>query len=360
MNTADKAYNELLEDVLENGETHDNRTGVNTLSVFGRQKRFNLKDGFPILTGKKVWYKGILHEVLWFLGATPPEYERFEQTNIKYLVDNGVNIWNEWPYKKYVETAIKAGQEYLTQDEFVEEIKRNDDFARMWGNLGPVYGAQWTNWKSTKREMTKIEDDKFQMVNVRINQIQQMVDRLKTNPDCRRIIISGWNPADIPEMLLPPCHYSFQFKSEWMKMLERQTAFLKHAKENQLNLTGMGIDAAMEHYKFPKRKLHLLWNQRSVDVFLGLAFNIGSYATILEMFAQVTDHVPAELIFSGGDVHIYNNHMDQVKEQLSREPRALPHLVLNKNIKNIFDFRYDDFQLVGYNPHPAIKGEVAV
>jgi thymidylate synthase len=358
MNTADKAYNELVRDILQNGKVHHNRTGIDTLSVFGRQIRFNLQDGFPLLTGKKVWFKGILHELLWFLGAVPEEYKQLEQTNIKYLVDNNVNIWNEWPYKKFSETrnailTLKppASENYLkkyyiwqdikTQDDFVKKIKTDWDFARSYGNLGPVYGKQWTNWTNQS--------------NKGINQIQQMIDRLKTNPDCRRIIVNAWQPAELDEMLLPPCHYSFQFKSEVMIDLERQTAFHKFAKDNLIDITGMSIEKAMNFYNFPTRKLHLLWNQRSCDYLLGAPFNIASYATLLMMFSQITNHVPAELIGSFGDVHLYENHLKYAKEQLTRKIKDLPHLKLNRKIENIFDFRYNDFEVVGYNPHPNWK-----
>jgi thymidylate synthase len=367
MNTADKAYNELLQDILDNGEVHHNRTGTDTLSVFGRQLRFNLQEGFPLLTGKKVYYRAILHEMLWFLGAVPEKYKNFSQTNIKYLVDHGVKIWNEWPYKKYRDSHITKGNPdgklLSTQldsvkpiehsfESFINNIKTDDDFARKWGNLGPVYGKQWTDWGG---------DISYGFIkHSGINQIQQMIDRLKTNPDCRRIIVSAWNPENLGKMLLPPCHYSFQFKSVVMKDLERQYAFNKYSKENSLEVSGMSTRDAMDHYKFPTRKLHLLFNIRSADCGLGAPFNIASYATLLTMFAQITNHVPSELIASLGDAHIYKNHINSLKEQLTREPRELPKLILNRKIKDIFDFRYSDFEIIGYKPHKTIKMEVAV
>lgn len=370
MNTVDTVYNQLLNDILRNGNVHHNRTGVDTISVFGRQLRFNLQEGFPLLTCKKVYHKAIVHELLWFLGAVPEEYGQLEQTNIKYLVDNDVHIWDEWPYRKYCEDvnnfndkAFKAKVfklKILTQDEFVEKIKTDWAFAAKWGNLGPVYGEQWTNWQTHRtHKFTDIGGQNHETYET-INQIAWVVNRIKTNPDCRRIIVNAWNPEYIETALLPPCHYSFQFKSEVMQNLERQKAFNKYTKSNHLDWTGMGIEQAMEHYNFPTRKLHLLWNQRSCDVGLGIPFNIASYGLLLMMVSHVTNHVASDLIASLGDTHVYVNHISQLKEQMKREPYELPELRLNKNIKNIFDFRYDDFEIINYKAHPSIKMQVAV
>ncbi len=367
MNTVDTVYNQLLNDILRNGNVHHNRTGVDTISVFGRQLRFNLQEGFPLLTCKKIYHKAIVHELLWFLGAVPEEYEQLEQTNIKYLVDNDVHIWDEWPYRKYCEShntwedgLMKTVPIEHSQDSFIEKIKADWTFAAKWGNLGPVYGEQWTAWKTHKIKHTPAINGPGMDSFITINQIEKVVKNLINNPDDRRIIVNAWNPGQIEDALLPPCHYSFQFKSEIMRSLERQKAFNKYARLNNLDCTGMGVEQAMEHYNFPTRKLHLLWNQRSVDSFLGLPFNIASYALLLEMVAQVTGHVASDLIASLGDTHIYVNHISQLKEQLKREPYELPELKLNKDIKNIFDFRYNDIEIKNYKSHPAIKAEVAV
>lgn len=291
INHHDYEYHKLLR-MIRGGVNmdKDDRTGVGTCSIFGEQLRFNISIGFPLLTTKKVWFKGVVHELLWFLSGS---------TNIKYLNDNKVHIWDEW-----------ADEE---------------------GELGPVYGKQWVSWEA--------EDwDKFECQSCageawyhehykQINQIQQVIDTLKTDPDSRRMIVSAWNVGELEYMKLPPCHYSFQFYS------------------NVIN---------------GKRHLSMLWNQRAVDTFLGLPFNIASYALLLHMVAQVTDHVPYELIFNGGDCHIYKNHTEQVDTQLSRYSFTPPKLELNPKINNIFDFTYDDIKLINYQSHPSIKAPIAV
>lgn len=263
-----KAYLQLLQHILDNGTQKTDRTGTGTRSVFGYQMRFDLADGFPLLTTKKVHLKSIIHELLWFLKG---------DTNVKYLQDNGVRIWNEW--------------------------------ADPDGSLGHIYGYQWRSWPTY--------DGGF------IDQIQQAVDDIRHNPDSRRIIVSAWNVADLKNMNLPPCHAFFQFY-------------------------------------VANGRLSLQLYQRSADCFLGVPFNIASYALLTMMMAQVCGLQPGEFIHTLGDAHIYNNHMEQVAEQLKREPRPLPVMHLNPGVKSIFDFRYEDFTLEGYDPHPAIKGVVSV
>ena len=263
-----KAYLQLLQHILDNGTQKTDRTGTGTRSVFGYQMRFDLADGFPLLTTKKVHLKSIIHELLWFLKG---------DTNVKYLQDNGVRSWNEW--------------------------------ADPDGSLGHIYGYQWRSWPTY--------DGGF------IDQIQQAVDDIRHNPDSRRIIVSAWNVADLKNMNLPPCHAFFQFY-------------------------------------VANGRLSLQLYQRSADCFLGVPFNIASYALLTMMMAQVCGLQPGEFIHTLGDAHIYNNHMEQVAEQLKREPRPLPIMHLNPEVKSIFDFRYEDFTLEGYNPHPAIKGVVSV
>ncbi|WP_161887701.1 thymidylate synthase [Pontibacter russatus] len=263
-----KQYLDLMRHILDKGVKKEDRTGTGTLSVFGYQMRFNLADGFPLVTTKKVHLKSILHELLWFLKG---------DTNISYLKENGVSIWDEWADEN--------------------------------GDLGPVYGSQWRSWPTPDGR--------------HIDQITQVVNQLKNNPDSRRIIVSAWNVAEIENMKLPPCHAFYQF----------------YVAEGRLSC-----------------QLY----QRSADVFLGVPFNIASYALLVLMMAQVTGLEPGEFIWTGGDTHLYINHLEQAQLQLAREPRALPQMKLNPDVKDIFDFKYGDFELVNYNPHPAIKAPVAV
>jgi len=263
-----KQYLDLLDHVLQNGTVKEDRTGTGTKSVFGYQMRFNLEDGFPLLTTKKLHTKSIIHELLWFLKG---------ETNIKYLQDNGVRIWNEWADEN--------------------------------GDLGPVYGSQWRSWINAKGET--------------IDQISQVIDSIKNNPDSRRLIVNAWNVGEIDNMALPPCHILFQFY-------------------------------------VANGKLSCQLYQRSADIFLGVPFNIASYAMLLSMVAQVTGLKPGEFVHTLGDAHIYLNHIEQVKEQLSRTPYSLPQLEINKDVKSIFDFKFEDFKIVNYNSHPHIKGEIAI
>jgi len=261
-------YHELLKTILEKGHRKHDRTGVGTLSIFGYQMRFNLQEGFPLVTTKKIHLKSVIHELLWFLKG---------DTNIKYLKENGVSIWDEWADEN--------------------------------GNLGPIYGYQWRSWPTPNGE--------------HIDQISWVINEIKKNPDSRRLLISAWNVADIPRMKLPPCHAFFQF------------------------------------YVHDK-KLSCQLYQRSADVFLGVPFNIASYALLTMMIAQVCDLKPYEFIHTFGDAHLYLNHLEQAQIQLQRTPYPLPKMKLNPKIKNIFDFKYEDFELVGYVSHPHIKADVAV
>ncbi len=290
-------YHDLLRHVLANGVKKEDRTGTGTISVFGYQMRFNLAEGFPLLTTKKVHTKSIIHELLWFLKG---------ETNIEYLCQNGVRIWDDWPYATYQKSDAFAGE---TIREFAAKVAEDHDFAMKWGNLGPVYGYQWRNWPTPNGE--------------HVDQIQQIIHQIQNNPDSRRIIVSAWNPGQIGEMALPPCHAFFQFY-------------------------------------VADGKLSCQLYQRSADIFLGVPFNIASYALLVMMIAQVTGLKLGDFVHTFGDAHIYLNHMNQVNEQLSRDFRPLPQMKLNANITNLLDFTYDDFELVGYNPHPTIKAPVAV
>jgi thymidylate synthase len=300
-----KVYHELLQHILSQGIEKGDRTGTGTRSVFGYQFRCNLQDGFPLLTTKKVHFKSVVHELLWFLKG---------DTNIAYLVRNGVNIWNEWPFQHYLDATQPSGQPARYSPEwkealksFITQITEEDDFAREWGELGPVYGKQWRNFSG-------------------VDQMADVVDAIKRNPDSRRHIVSAWNPADIPEMVkagLPPCHTLFQF----------------YVAEGRLSC-----------------QLY----QRSADVFLGVPFNIASYSLLTHLVAQVCDLDVGDFVHTFGDVHLYNNHLEQTELQLSREPRSLPQLKLNEKIKNLFAFTYDDIELLHYAPYPGIKASVAV
>lgn len=263
-----KQYLNLLDRILTEGVTKTDRTGTGTKSVFGNQMRFNMADGFPLLTTKKLHLKSIIHELLWFLAG---------DTNVKYLQENGVRIWNEWADEN--------------------------------GELGPVYGHQWRSWPDYKGGT--------------IDQIASVVDLIKNHPDSRRMVVSAWNPAEIDEMALPPCHCLFQFY-------------------------------------VADGKLSLQLYQRSADTFLGVPFNIASYALLLQMMAQVTGLQPGEFIHTTGDTHLYLDHLEQAKLQLTREPRPLPRMIINPDVKSIFDFKYEDFTLEGYDPHPHIKATVSV
>ena len=287
-----KQYHDLCRHVMTYGTEKMDRTNTGTKSVFGYQMRFDLSEGFPLLTTKKVYLRAIIHELLWFING---------DTNIKYLVDNDVKIWNEWPYEKFKKSNDFQNE---TMDEFIAKIKNEADFAKKHGDLGPVYGAQWRNFNG-------------------VDQLSEVIRQIKQTPDSRRIILSAWNPKDLPEMALPPCHTFMQF----------------YVANGELSL-----------------QLY----QRSGDIFLGIPFNIASYSLFLMMVAQVTNLKPKTFVHTIGDAHIYKNHFEQIELQLTRTPRTLPSMNINPAVKHITDFKFEDFELVGYNPYPAIKGVVAV
>ncbi len=307
----DESYLDLLEYINENGTAKTDRTGTGTKSIFGYQMRFDLSQGFPLLTTKKIPIKSIIHELLWFMRG---------DTNLKYLADNNVHIWDEWPYKAYlVRNNIpvpKTGSEECSTGikEFIEKIKADENFAKDYGNLGPIYGYQWRNWPAPNGE--------------HIDQLRNVIEQIKKTPDSRRLIISAWNVADIDEMAkagLPPCHCLFQFY-------------------------------------VADGKLSCQLYQRSCDSFLGVPFNIASYSLLTMIIAQICELEVGEFIWTGGDVHLYSNHVDQVKLQLSRrgDIRPLPKMKINPERKNLEDFNIEDFILIDYNPHESIKAPIAV
>lgn len=289
-----KQYLELCAHVMKHGEMRMDRTQTGTKSCFGYQMRMDLREGFPLLTTKKVFFKGIAQELLWFISG---------DTNIQPLVKNNVRIWNEWPYEKYKKSEYYQQE---SMEEFIEKIRNDDEFAKQYGDLGPVYGYQWRNFFG-------------------VDQLENLIHDLKENPFSRRHIISAWNPAQIHEMALPPCHAFMQF-----------------------------------YVSADKKYLSCQLYQRSADVFLGVPFNIASYALLTHMIAQVCGYEAKEFVHTFGDVHIYKDHFDQIETQLSRTPRKLPKLVINPDVTSIYDFKYEDFKIVDYDPWPAIKGKVSV
>ena len=297
-----KQYLDLLARIKNEGIVKTDRTGTGTKSVFGHQMRFDLSEGFPLLTTKKVFLKGIIHELLWFLNG---------DTNIKYLVDNGVHIWDNDAYRYYNELCVKEGVLPVTMEEFLRAAQEgilSPIEGYKFGDLNHVYGYQWRSWPRPNGET--------------IDQIQQAVDLITKNPDSRRIIVSAWNVADVEHMALPPCHTLFQFY-------------------------------------VADGKLSCMLYQRSADTFLGVPFNIASYALLTMMMAQVCGLKPGEFVHTTGDTHLYLNHFEQVDEQLSRTPRKLPTMRINPDVKSIFDFKFEDFELEGYDPYPVIKAPMS-
>lgn len=338
-NQLDKDYQRLLELILETGVEKSDRTGTGTISIFGEQIRHNMQDGFPLLTTKKMAFKTMVTELLWFLRG---------DTNIKYLVDNGCNIWNGDAYKAY---KTKYGYDNidcpLSMGEFITKIKTDDEFAKQNGELGPIYGKQWRSWKTDS---------------VSIDQIQDLIGELKTNPDSRRLMVSAWNVGDMGEMVLPPCHYGFQVYTREMDENERRLAWTSSIGKH-ISYADKIYNKQLDEFKFPKRKISLMWNQRSVDTFLGLPFNIASYGLLLEIIAKEVNMIPDELIGNLGDVHLYKNHIEQAKEQISREPMELTKLLFKDHL-NGFDsiidiLRVKDFILDDYKSHPAIKAPLS-
>ena len=326
MNKLDKDYQALLQDILDNGVKKEDRTGTGTISVFGRQIRHNMKDGFPLLTTKKMPWKSIVTELLWFLQGN---------TNIKWLVDNGCNIWNGDAYRNYESNWLKENPPMagpytdacLTMDEFINKIKTDDEFAKEWGELGPIYGKQWRSWRNPSfpkisKEFSDICDGRTHIeVDCPIDQIQNLINDLKGNPDSRRLMVNAWNVGELDQMVLPPCHYGFQVYTRELKYHERRAYRAKLVREGKIPFGGEPIGDDFEDldkHNIPTRAISLMWNQRSVDTFLGLPFNIASYGLLLEIIAKEVNMVPEELIGNLGDVHLYSNHIEQAKEQIGR------------------------------------------
>jgi thymidylate synthase len=326
-----KQYHDLMRAVLSNGVVKSDRTGTGTKSIFGYQTRFNLQDGFPLVTTKKLHTKSIIHELIWFLSG---------KTNIEYLKENGVSIWDEWADEN--------------------------------GELGPIYGYQWRSWPGPITGVSLFGETSFVRVDETssveqetFDQITDVINQLKTNPDSRRLIVSAWNVADIPKMKLPPCHALFQFYTRELSLTERVSWWHSQGPEYvsacELYDAGTEITTEMcDDVGIPSRALDCQLYQRSADIFLGVPFNIASYALLTHMIAQQVDMVAGEFVWTGGDCHLYFNHMEQVELQLSRDLKPLPKLVIKRKPESIFDYKFEDFEIIGYDPHPAIKAPVAV
>ena len=386
MNTLDKDYQALLQDILDNGHKKGDRTGTGTISVYGRQIRHNMKDGFPLLTTKKMYTKGIITELLWFLRG---------DTNIKYLVDNDVHIWDGDAWKSYLKDNkdLGADEENASKEWFVNKIKKDDYFASVWGELGPVYGKQWRSWEHYDEigqhyssETQKIEESDI-LRRKPIDQIANLINDLKTNPDSRRLMVNAWNVGELDSMTLPPCHYGFQVYTRELSLNERDIIF---SQRTSISTKGSFAEQNgtlanyLDNEGIPRRAISLMWNQRSVDTFLGLPFNIASYGLLLEIIAKAVNMVPDQLIGNLGDTHLYSNHIEQAKEQISREPYPLPTLNINTEwwpyeggecgigpldaIKVFEGFKNDNFcrclleediQLGNYQSHPTIKAPLS-
>jgi thymidylate synthase len=381
MNNIDKQYQQLLKDIIEYGVEKQDRTGTGTKSIFGYTIRHNMKDGFPLLTTKKMAWKTMVTELLWFLRG---------DTNIKFLIDNDCHIWDGDAYKRFSQIRksmlmlkppasedklreyIEWYEQVTTQEEFINKIKTDDEFAKTWGELGPIYGKQWRSWtndnfhKYVNSYDRKTNEPQIEHKVKQIDQIANLINDLKTNPDSRRLMVNAWNVGELDQMVLPPCHYGFQVYTRELTWEERWEQYIKLG----LNIEVNGTPLELKHMgtpfypkSLPQRAISLIWNQRSVDVGLGLPFNIASYALLLEILAKITNMVPDQLIGSLGDTHLYSDHIELVKEQIDREPFELPTLKIEKTDEfwNGFDVSMfghldvNDFTIENYQSHPTIK-----
>ncbi len=384
MNKLDKQYQQLLSDIIEFGVEKKDRTGTGTISEFGHQIRHKMSDGFPLLTTKKMAWKTMVTELLWFLRG---------DTNIKYLVDNNCHIWDGDAYQAYIKRYNKGEYvgktkllenskknrtltEPFTIEEFIDKIKTDDEFAKKWGELGPIYGKQWRKWEKWYID----EDKRYLTFTKKIDQIANLINDLKTNPDSRRLMVNAWNVGELDQMVLPPCHYGFQVYTRELSLEERlciadkfnpliredcltKTHHPDETEELKLVYRHEFLDSLGPNVVPQRRAISLMWNQRSVDTFLGLPFNIASYGLLLTMLADEVNMVPDELIGNLGDTHLYLNHIEQAKEQISRTPYELPKLGMDyregEYNKNLTDFVPDDFYLIDYQSHPTIKAPLS-
>ena len=393
-NKVDAEYFRIVNDILANGKVKKNRTGIDTIGIFGAQAKYDVDlNAFPILTTKKVHFPAILHELLWFISG---------DTNIKYLVDNNVKIWNEWAFSRYQKVKPTLGGIMLAdellftnqekrvlasklepedvdvvdiikksiqekQNKFIDRIKNDNEFAKHWGELGEgTYGGMWRAFPYYKIVNKDDPADYYnsnidQGLNIdTVDQLQKVIDKLKFYPDDRRMIVSSWHPHWVDHCALPPCHCFLIFNTEELSLEERVE--ILQAKVGPVNLPNyeMWVIQKLNEENIPHRRLNLMMTIRSNDIFLGKPFNIASYALMIAMMAHVSNMVTGTLTYSIGDAHLYTNHLDQIKLQMSREPMMLPKLWLNPEIKCLFDFKYNDIKLIDYQSHPAIKADVAV
>ena len=385
MNNLDSSYQNLLNDILENGTKKETRNG-GTISVFGRQIRHKMSEGFPLLTTKKMHWNSVITELLWFLRG---------ETNIKFLLDYDCHIWDGDAYKNYLHKVIRDKDivhylksysvdtngvptiEPYSQEEFINKIKTDDEFANKWGDLGPIYGAQWRSWRVGKGIETTLKTGDGQTIyeagSLYIDQIQNLINNLKTNPDSRRLMVNSWNVGELDSMVLPPCHYGFQVYTRELSEQERMDLYNKSNWNKDIFPSDVsGWNRLFDSYNTPTRAISLMWNQRSVDVPLGLPFNIASYGLLLEIIAKEVNMIPDQLIGNLGDCHIYLNQIDGVKEQISRTSFELPSVKISERnwyqhekvkehlgektfSEKILSYRPDCFELIGYQSHGKIK-----
>ena len=363
MNNLDKHYQALLQDILDNGVVKSDRTGTGTISVFGRQIRHKMSEGFPLLTTKKMAWKSIVAELLWFLRG---------DTNIKFLLDYDCHIWDGDAYKNYLEETQHEAS--YTKEQFINLIKTDKDWANVWGDLGPIYGKQWRQWQGWM-DMNGNEKGSLWY-----DQILQLVHSLRTNPDSRRLMVSAWNVAELDQMTLPPCHYGFQVYTQELSAERRYNIWFNNnvvsGMEHHFDSNNLPNYDDPYYKPTPTRTISLMWNQRSVDTFLGLPFNIASYALLLQIIAREVNMIPDELIGNLGDVHLYSNHVEQAKMQILRKPYSLPkvniternwyqHELVKERLgpktfnDKILSYRPDCFELVGYESHSGIKAPLS-
>ena len=389
MNNLDARYQALLEDILQWGVEKKDRTGTGTISVFGRQIRHKMSEGFPLLTTKKLHWNSVVTELLWFLRG---------ETNIKFLLDYDCHIWDGDAYKRYIthwgnpidpinyelygpNTTMNCFHEdkrLYTKEEFVKQIKTDETFAKQWGDLGPIYGKQWRKWELPNYSVEHVEYGHDN--NLYVDQIQNLINELKTNPDSRRLMVNAWNVGELDQMVLPPCHYGFQLYTRKLSFDERYSIYSGSSQtweESGGNTYGKinGLDM-MDDANIPTRTISLMWNQRSVDTFLGLPFNIASYGLLLSIIAKEVNMIPEDLIGNLGDVHLHSNHLEQAKEQISRTPYELPTIqiternwYMHEKVKEhlgektldekLKSYRPDCFELIGYESHPKIKAPLS-
>jgi len=397
MNKLDTQLKDLYQKILDKKRPKTDRTGIGTKSIFGHQMRVDLRDGFPLTTLRKIHIKSMIHEMLWFLESYDEKYNKFGNTNIRYLLENGVTFWTEWPYQDYKKRMLddfnrnpkRKRLNILNQKDFEKRIIKDDDFALKYGDLGPVYGKQWLDfggfdelveikqeYKETNGQMKLVDSHGYKKIHISgLNQINKLIDDLIENPDSRRHLVTAWKPDEIDDMLLPPCHILYQCYTEILEMEER----IEYCKENyteediiaymdrndisgwsDIERNPLKQVKILDHFNVPERFLDLELYMRSNDVYLGQPYNIAGYSILLKMIAQVVNMVPREFILATGDTHLYTNSFEATEEILKREIYDLPELKMNKDIQNIKGFRYEDFELVDYKSHKNIKVEVAI